>query len=92
MENATLATRLNAHFVGKTFDDLTGSFVMDQTSLMDSSFYYSRTHLPTGISGSEGGQKIEMASSILDGEIAGDYYFPRLVRELAKDRSFTCRP
>jgi hypothetical protein len=82
----TLATRLNAHFVGKTFDDLTGSFVMDQTSLMDSSFYYNPgpIYLQASVDPKEG-KKIEIASSILDGEITGDYYFSTIGKELAKD-------
>ncbi len=81
-----LATRLNAHFVGTTFDDLTGSLVMDQTSLMDSSFYYNPgpIYLQASLDSKEG-KKIEIASSILDGEITGDYYFSTIGRELAKE-------
>ncbi len=82
----TFATRLNAHFIGTTFDDLTGSLVMDQTSLMDSSFYYNPgpIYLQASVDPKKG-KKIEIASSILDGEIMGDYYFSTIGRELAKE-------
>ena len=46
--------RLNAHFVGKTFDDLTGSFVMDQTSLMTAAFTTTRDPFTYRHQGSEG--------------------------------------
>ncbi len=82
----TLATRLNARFVGATFDDLTGSFVMDQTSLVDSSFYYNPgpIYLQASVDPKEG-KKIEIASSILEGEITGDYYFSTIGKELTKE-------
>lgn len=82
----TLATRLNAHFVGTTYDNLTGSLVMDQTSLVDSNFYYNPGPIYLQASADpKKGKKIEIASSILDGEITGDYYFSTIGKELAKE-------
>ncbi len=79
----SLATRIDAKFAGNTIDDMTGTLLIDQTSLTDSSFYYNPGPIYLQALADEGeGKKIEILSSLLEGEITGDYYFSTIGREL----------
>ena len=79
----SLSTRIDAQFAGSTVDDLVGTLVIDQTALTDSSFYYNPGPIYMQALADEGeGKKIEIMSSLLEGEITGEYYFTTMGKEL----------
>src|SRR5690554_6212506 len=79
----SLSTRIDAPFAGSTVDDLVGTLVIDQTALTDSSFYYNPGPIYMQALADEGeGKKIEIMSSLLEGEITGEYYFTTMGKEL----------
>lgn len=83
-ENPYLTTRINAKLQGTTIDDLVGNVVIDSTSLYDANFIYNPgpIYLQALAADSTGEKKIQVLSSIIEGEISGDYHFATIGNEL----------
>jgi hypothetical protein len=82
-ENPSLVTRINAQLAGNSIDDMTGTVVIDSTSLSDSSFIYNPGPIYLQALADEGeGKKLQLMSSFLEAEMTGDYYFSTIGSEL----------
>ena len=77
-----LTTSIEADMSGKTIDDITGTLVIDNTSIVDSNFIYNPGPIYLQALADEGeGKKIQMMSSFMEAEITGDYYFTTIANE-----------
>ncbi len=83
-ENPYLTTRLDVNFDGTSIDDLVGLAVIDSTSLFDEKFVYNPgpIYVQSTYSEEEDEKKIEVFSSIIEGEIAGDYHLETIGNDL----------
>lgn len=82
-EMPTITARINSDLSGTTFDNMVGTLVLDSTSISDVNFIYNPGPIYLQALADEGeGKKLQMSSSILDGEIVGDYYFTTIGNEL----------
>ncbi len=82
-ENPFLSMRMDADMKGRNIDEMTGNILIDRTSLYDDNFIYNPGAIQlTASNDTEKGKKIEISSTILDGEIAGDYYLSTIADEL----------
>lgn len=82
--NPYLTTRIEAEFKGSGIDDLVGMAVIDSTSLHDDNFIYNPgpIYLQALAADESGDKRIQVFSSILEGEIYGDYRFATIGNEL----------
>ncbi|MDO5522458.1 MAG: hypothetical protein Q4G48_00245 [Bacteroidia bacterium] len=83
-ENPFLTARINANLQGSSIDDLVGNVVIDSTSLYDDNFIYNPgpIYLQALSADSVGEKKIQVLSSIIEGEVTGDYHFATIGKEL----------
>ncbi|MDO5665868.1 MAG: hypothetical protein Q4G63_11520 [Bacteroidia bacterium] len=83
-KNPYLTARINGKFQGKTIDDLVGNVVIDSTSLYDANFIYNPgpIYLQALSADSVGEKKIQLLSSIIEGEVSGNYSFATIGAEL----------
>ncbi len=83
-ENPYLTARINANLQGSSIDDLVGNVVIDSTSLYDANFIYNPgpIYLQALSADSVGEKKIQVFSSVIEGEISGDYRFATIGTEL----------
>lgn len=81
--NPSLTTRINASMVGDTFDDLVGSLVLDSTMLIDDQFIYNPGDIRVDAFNDEiDGKRLQIYSSVIEGELAGNYHFTTVVPEV----------
>lgn len=82
--NPYLTTRINAQFEGANIDNIEGLAVIDSTSLYDESFVYNPgpIYLQALAADDEGNKKIEVYSSIIEGEISGDYHLETIGNDM----------
>ena len=85
MENwksPVLTTRIDADMSGNSIDDIAGTLVIDNTSIVDSNFIYNPGPIYLQALADEGeGKKIQLMSSFLEAEVTGDYYFTTIANE-----------
>lgn len=83
-ENPYLTARINGRLQGKSIDDLVGNVVIDSTSLYDANFIYNPGPIYLqALSADEAGEKkIQFLSSIVEGEVSGNYSFATIGSEL----------
>lgn len=83
-ENPFLTARINGKLEGSGVDELVGNVVIDSTSLYDDKFIYNPgpIYLQALPADSAGERKIQIFSSIFEGEVLGDYRFSTLGAEL----------
>lgn len=83
-ENPYLTARINGKLQGQNIDDLEGNVVIDSTSLYDANFIYNPGPIYLqALSADEAGEKkIQVLSSIVEGEISGNYSFATIGTEL----------
>ena len=80
-----LSTTINAEMSGKTIDEIVGTLVIENTSIVDSNFMYNPGPIYLQALADEGeGKKIQIMSSFLEAEIKGDYYFTTISNEFKK--------
>lgn len=83
--NANLTARIDGHFSGNNIDNMTGNLVIDSTSLYDENFIYNPGAIYLqATADSADRKKIQLHSSFLEGEIAGDYHFSSIDKELLR--------
>ena len=74
---------IDSKLAGSTFDEMAGTLVIDNTSLVDSNFIYNPGAIYLQALADTGeGKKLQIISSFLEAEITGDYYFSSIGREL----------
>ena len=85
-ENPYLVAKIDAHLAGNNIDELVGEVLVDSTSLFDEKFIYNPgpVFLEALSPETEGEKKIRIYSSVLDGEISGDYHFSSIGSELSQ--------
>src|SRR5690554_6125525 len=85
MENwksPVLTTRIDADMSGNSIDDIAGTLVIDNTSIVDSNFIYNPGPIYLQALADEGeGKKIQLMSSFVEAEVTGDYYFTTIANE-----------
>lgn len=83
-ENPYLTTRIRGKLQGKDIDDLVGNVVIDSTSLYDAHFVYNPgpIYLQALPADEAGEKKIQVLSSVIEGEVAGNYSFATIGSEL----------
>lgn len=83
-ENPYLTARINGKLQGQNIDDLVGNVVIDSTSLYDANFIYNPgpVYLQALSADEEGEKKIQVLSSIVEGEISGKTSFATIGTEL----------
>ncbi len=78
-----LTTRIEGNISGTTIDDMSGTLVIDNTSIVDSSFIYNPGPIYLQALADKGdGKKIQIMSSFMEAELTGDYYFSSIAKEL----------
>lgn len=79
----SLTTQIEGGFAGSSIDDMVGRLVLSGTSLSDSTFIYNPGPIYLQALADIGeGKKLQVYSSIVEGEVIGDYYFTTVVNEL----------
>jgi len=83
-KNPYLTARINGKLQGKSIDDLVGNVVIDSTSLYDANFIYNPgpIYLQALSADGVGEKKIQVLSSIIEGEVSGNYSFAIIGVEL----------
>ena len=77
-----LTTSIDANMSGNTIDDIAGTLVIDNTSIVDSTFIYNPGPIYLQALANEGEEKkIQLMSSFMEVEITGDYYFTTIANE-----------
>lgn len=88
MENwksPVLSTSIDANMSGNTIDDIAGTLIIDNTSIVDSNFIYNPGPIYLQALADEGeGKKIQLMSSFLEAEVTGDYYFTTIADEFKR--------
>lgn len=80
--NPSLTTRIEGRLAGNSFDDMVGTVMIDSTSLVDSSFIYNPGPIYLQALADEGeGKKLQIYTSVFEGEITGDYHFSTIGNE-----------
>ncbi|MDD3077053.1 MAG: translocation/assembly module TamB domain-containing protein, partial [Proteiniphilum sp.] len=76
--------QIDGDVAGATIDEMTGTLVVDNVSLVDSSFIYNPGAIYLqALADSEGmGKKLQLMSSFLEAEMQGDYYFSTIGKEI----------
>ena len=75
-KNPYLVMRIDGNLAGKSFDEMSGTILIDSTSLYDDNFVYNPGPIYLQATADEGAEKkIQILSSFLEGEITGDYHF-----------------
>ncbi|MCE5206634.1 MAG: translocation/assembly module TamB [Porphyromonadaceae bacterium] len=84
-KNPSVSLRIDAELAGATIDDMTGTLVADNISLVDSNFIYNPGAIYLqALADSVNGKKIQIMSSFMEAEIQGDYYFSTIGKEMKK--------
>jgi len=74
---------IDGELTGGTLDEMTGSLVVDNISLVDSNFIYNPGPIYLqALADSGEGKKLQIYSSFLEAEMSGDYYFSTIGKEL----------
>ncbi len=83
-QNPYLTARIDAQLEGRNIDNMVGNVVIDSASLYDDNFIYNPgpIYLQALVNDTTGEKSIKIMSSVLEGEIAGDYYFSTIGNEL----------
>lgn len=84
-ENPFLTTRIEAKFEGTSIDDLAGVAIIDSTSLYDDNFVFNPGPIYLQSLYDEEGEekkKIEIFSTIIEGEVVGDYHLETIGNDL----------
>ena len=83
--NPFLTTRINTELEGASMDELAGLVVLDSTSLHDDNFIYNPgpIYVQALAANANGDKKIEIFSSIIEGEVVGDYHFTTIGNEIS---------
>ncbi|MFA6885791.1 MAG: translocation/assembly module TamB domain-containing protein [Fermentimonas sp.] len=78
-----LTTQIEANMSGTTIDDMTGTLVIDNTSIVDSNFIYNPGPIYLQALADAGeGKKLQIMSEFMEAEIIGDYYFSSIAKEV----------
>ncbi len=78
-----LTTQVVGNLSGTSIDNMTGTLVIDNTSIVDSNFIYNPGAIYLQALADDGnGKKIQVMSSFMEAEITGDYYFSSIANEL----------
>jgi hypothetical protein len=82
-KNPYTSFTIDGDLSGSTIDELAGTLVIDNTSLVDSNFIYNPGAIYLQALADTGeGKKLQIMSSFLEAEMIGDYYFSSIGREL----------
>lgn len=82
-KNPYVSLRIDAELTGATVDDMTGTLVADNISLVDSNFIYNPGAIYLqALTDSVEGKKLQIMSSFLEAEMQGDYYFSTIGKEM----------
>lgn len=80
-----LTTRVKGKMSGSSIDDMAGRLVIDNSSLVDSSFIYNPGPIYLQAFADEGEEKrMHLISNFLEVELNGDYYFSSIAEELKR--------
>lgn len=78
-----LTTQIEANMSGTTIDDITGTLIIDNTSIVDSNFFYNPGPIYLqALTDPENGKRLQIMSLLMEAEITGDYYFSSIAKEL----------
>ena len=82
-KNPYTSFTIDGEMAGATIDELAGTLVIDNTSLVDSNFIYNPGAIYLQALPDTGeGKKLQLSSSFLEAEMIGDYFFSHIGREL----------
>ena len=82
-EDPRVTLSIDGELTGRTLDEMTGTLVIDNTSLTDNNFIYNPGPIYLQALGDSGeGKRLQVFSSFLEAEMSGDYYFSTIGREL----------
>lgn len=83
-EDPYLTTRIDAKFEGTSIDDIVGMAIIDSTSLFDNNFVFNPgpIHLQSLLGETEGEKKIQIYSTLIEGEIVGDYHLETIGNDM----------
>lgn len=78
-----LTTQIEANMSGTTIDDMAGTLIIDNTSIVDSNFIYNPGPIYLqSIANTGEGKRLQIMSSFMEAELTGDYYFSTIANEL----------
>ncbi|ULB33307.1 MULTISPECIES: translocation/assembly module TamB domain-containing protein [Proteiniphilum] len=78
-----ISLTIDSDLSGSSIDDMTGTAVIDNISLADSSFIYNPGAVYLQSLPDEGeGKRLKILSSFVEAEVTGDYYFSTIGKEL----------
>ena len=78
-----LTTQIEANMSGTTIDDMAGTLIIDNTSIVDSNFIYNPGPIYLQALADTGeGKRLQIMSSFMEAELTGDYYFSTIANEL----------
>lgn len=84
-KNPYVSLRIDAELAGATVDDMTGTLVADNISLVDSNFIYNPGAIYLqALTDSVEGKKLQIMSSFLEAEMQGNYYFSTIGKEMSQ--------
>ncbi len=84
-KNPYVSLHIDAEMAGSTIDEMTGTLVADNISLVDSNFIYNPGAIYLqALTDSVGGKRLQIMSSFLEAEMQGDYYFSTIGKEMKK--------
>lgn len=83
-KNTNLTARINAELQGSDIDTMVGTVVIDSASLYDDNFIYNpgAIYLQAMANDTTGVKSIQLFSSVLEGEIVGNYHFSSIGNQL----------
>lgn len=83
-KNPYISLQIDGDVAGATIDEMTGTLVVDNVSLVDSSFIYNpgAIYLQALADSVGRGKKLQLMSSFLEAEMQGDYYFSTIGKEI----------
>lgn len=78
-----LTTQIEANMKGTTIDDIAGTLVIKNSSIVDSNFIYNPGPIYLqALSDTGEGKRLQIMSSFMEAELIGDYYFSTIAKEL----------
>lgn len=78
-----ISTKIDGQMTGESIDNLSGTLVIENTSIVDSNFIYNPGPIYLqALNDSVEGKKIQLMSTFMEAEIVGDYYFTSIAKEV----------
>ena len=84
-----LTTSIKGQMSGSSIDNLAGTIIIDNTSIVDSNFIYNPGPIYLQATAAESSnKKIQIMSSFIEAEIIGDYYLSSIANDIKEQLSY----